>query len=71
MPGFMVFCLFVVLMCMLVVVTSYYIMSNDNDFHCPSIHSFILMKIVLKAFTKCYYNYGNSTILKNVCNNKC
>ena len=50
--------LFVVLMCMLVVVTTYYIMSNDHDFHCPSIHLFILMKIVLKAFTKCYYNYG-------------
>ena len=59
--GFLFVCLFVILMCMLVVVTSYY-MSNDNDFHCPSIHSFILMKIVLKPFTNVI-----TTMAMNVC----
>ena len=55
---FLFVCLFVVLMCMLVVVTSYY-MSNDNDFHCPSIY---LEKIVLKPFTNVI-----ATMARNVC----
>ena len=44
-----VFCLFVVLMCVVVVLSCYY-MSNENGFQSFYIHSFILMKIVLKAF---------------------
>ena len=46
--GFFV-CLLYLRMCVVVVVTCYYICQMRMVFS-PSIHSFILMKIVLKAF---------------------
>ena len=70
MPGCMVFCLFVclfvVLMCVVVVVTCYY-MSNENGFQ----SFYTLIYLDENCFESIHYNYGNSNILKYVCNNKC